>query len=123
MGGRRLNPVEYENTLRDLLAAPWLQLKEMLPPDPEAHGFDNVAEAQEISYVQLARYLEAAEVAIDGAMRYDLHRNQRPCGRGSPKRDVISAGTGRNDWAVWTTVRNGPGSGSSPTVPSATSNP
>ena len=69
VGGRRLNPVEYETTLRDLLAAPWLELKEMLPPDPESHGFDNVAEAQEISYVQLARYLEAAEVAIDGAMR------------------------------------------------------
>ncbi|MCO8124177.1 DUF1592 domain-containing protein [Stieleria sp. TO1_6] len=69
VGGRRLNPVEYEYTLRDLLAAPWLELKEMLPPDPEAHGFDNVAEAQEISYVQLARYLDAAEVAIDGAMR------------------------------------------------------
>jgi len=69
VGGRRLNPVEYENTLRDLLAAPWLELKEMLPPDPEAHGFDNVAEAQEISYVQLARYLEAAEVAIDGALQ------------------------------------------------------
>jgi len=69
VGGRRLNPVEFENTLRDLLAAPWLELKEMLPPDPEAHGFDNVAEAQEISYVQLACYLEAAEVAIDGAMR------------------------------------------------------
>lgn len=69
VGGRRLNPVEYENTMRDLLAAPWLELKEMLPPDPESHGFDNVAAAQEISYVQLARYLEAAEVAIDGAMR------------------------------------------------------
>ena len=69
VGGRRLNPTEYENTLRDLLAAPWLELKEMLPPDPEAYGFDNVAEAQEISYVQLARYLEAAEVAIDEAMQ------------------------------------------------------
>ncbi len=69
VGGRRLNPVEYEYTMRDLLAAPWLELKEMLPPDPESHGFDNVADAQEISYVQLARYLEAAEVAIDGAMR------------------------------------------------------
>ncbi len=69
VGGRRLNPLEYEYTLRDLLAAPWLELKEMLPPDPESHGFDNVASAQEISYVQLARYLEAAEVAIDGAMR------------------------------------------------------
>lgn len=69
VGGRRLNPLEYENTLRDLLAAPWLELKEMLPPEPESHGFDNVAAAQEISYVQLARYLEAAEVSIDGAMR------------------------------------------------------
>lgn len=69
VGGRRLNPLEYEHTLRDLLQAPWLELKEMLPPDPESHGFDNVADAQEISYVQLARYLEAAEVAIDGAMR------------------------------------------------------
>ena len=69
VGGRRLNPTEYEFTLQDLLAAPWLELKNMLPPDPEVHGFDNVAEAQEISYVQLSRCLEAAEVAIDGAMR------------------------------------------------------
>ncbi|MEL7265953.1 MAG: DUF1587 domain-containing protein, partial [Planctomycetota bacterium] len=69
VGGRRLNPLEYEYTMRDLLNAPWLELKDMLPPDPTVDGFDNVADAQEISYVQLARYLEAAEVAIDGAMR------------------------------------------------------
>ncbi len=69
VGGRRLNPTEYENTLRDLLAAPWLELKNMLPPDPEVHGFDNVAEAQEVSYIQLGRFLDAAEVAIDGAMQ------------------------------------------------------
>jgi len=68
-GGRRLNPTEYETTLRDLLAAPWLELKEMLPPDPSVEGLDNVADAQELSYVQMARYLEAAEVAIDGAMQ------------------------------------------------------
>ncbi|MEM6279571.1 MAG: DUF1592 domain-containing protein [Verrucomicrobiota bacterium] len=68
-GGRRLNPTEYENTLRDLLAAPWLELKPMLPPDPSAGGFDNVAQVQELSYVQMARYLDAAEVAIDGAMQ------------------------------------------------------
>ena len=66
--GRRLNPTEYEHTLRDLLQAPWLELKEMLPPDPEAHGFDNVASAQEISYIQMARFLETAGVAIDSAM-------------------------------------------------------
>ncbi len=65
---RRLNPTEYEYTLRDLLAAPWLELKNMLPPDPESHGFDNVADAQEISYIQMSRFLEAAGVAIDSSM-------------------------------------------------------
>lgn len=65
---RRLNPTEYEYSLRDLLRAPWLELREILPADPEMDGFDNSAEAQEFSYVQMTRFLEAAEVAIDGAM-------------------------------------------------------
>ncbi|MFN7623931.1 MAG: c-type cytochrome domain-containing protein, partial [Acidobacteriota bacterium] len=30
---RRMNREEYENSLRDLLDAPWLQIKEMLPED------------------------------------------------------------------------------------------
>ncbi|MEM1441703.1 MAG: DUF1592 domain-containing protein [Verrucomicrobiota bacterium] len=111
VGGRRLNPVEYENTLRDLLEAPWLQLKEILPPDPEKHGFDNVAAAQEMSYVQLARYLEAAEVAIDGAMR--LLPKPEPTnvrtwfseeGRYLGRDEFEGLGTGRNrpvgDWLV-----------------------
>ena len=72
-GGRRLNPTEYENTLRDLLSASWQELKDMLPPDPSVDGFDNVAAAQELSYVQMARYLEAAEVAIDAAMQLRPH--------------------------------------------------
>ena len=61
---RRLNPFEYEYTVRDLLAAPWLEIRDMLPAEREMYGFDNVAEAQDFSYVQMARYLEAAEVAI-----------------------------------------------------------
>ena len=65
---RRLNPTEYEHTMRDLLHAPWLEIKSMLPPDPEAYGFDNVAAVQEISYIQMGQFLEAAEVAVDSAM-------------------------------------------------------
>jgi hypothetical protein len=64
---RRLNRVEYENTVRDLLALPYLDIKEDLPPDPAAHGFDNVSEAQDISYVQMGRYMEAAEKALKAA--------------------------------------------------------
>jgi len=61
---RRLNRDEYENTLRDVLALPHLQIKQELPADAEAHGFDNVSEALRISYVQMARYLSAAEKAL-----------------------------------------------------------
>jgi hypothetical protein len=66
---RRLNRVEYENTLRDLFGLPQLNAKGILPSDGEAHGFDNVSEALDLSYVQMARYLEAANHALDKAMR------------------------------------------------------
>ena len=70
---RRLNPTEFEHTMRDLLAAPWLEIRDILPPDPETEGFDNVAAAQELSYVQMARFLEAIEIAIDSAMQLRPH--------------------------------------------------
>ncbi len=68
VGLRRLNRVEYENTVRDLLALPQLELKDVLPPDPSAGGFDDVAAVQDVSYVHIARFLEAADAALDAAM-------------------------------------------------------
>jgi hypothetical protein len=61
---RRLNRYEYENTLRDLLDAPWLQVKDMLPEDGEAYRFNKVGDALDVSHVQLSRYLLAAEYAL-----------------------------------------------------------
>lgn len=61
---RRLNRYEYENTLRDLLGAPWLQVKDILPEDGELHRFNKVGEALDISHVQMARYLVAADYAL-----------------------------------------------------------
>ena len=68
---RRLNRVEYENTLRDMLALPNLEVREMLPPDSSSDGFDNVGSALDLSYVQISRYLEAANQAIDQALAFD----------------------------------------------------
>ncbi|MDQ3814068.1 MAG: DUF1592 domain-containing protein, partial [Armatimonadota bacterium] len=65
---RRLNRYEYENTLRDLLDAPWLQLKDMLPEDGEAYRFNKVGEALDVSHVQMARYLSAADYALRQVM-------------------------------------------------------
>lgn len=61
---RRLNRVEYENTLRDLLNVR-TELRGMLPEDGKAHGFDNVGDALDLSAVQMARYMEAAGKALD----------------------------------------------------------
>ena len=79
---RRLNRVEYENTVRDLLGVD-VDLKELLPIDGSAGGFDNVGEAMHTSSFLLDRYLEAADTALRFAVanlprpplvkkRYDL---------------------------------------------------
>ena len=64
---RRMNRFEYENALRDLLRAPWLDIKESLPEDTEAHRFNKSGEALDVSYVQLQRTLTAAEEALRSA--------------------------------------------------------
>jgi hypothetical protein len=64
---RRLTRVQYENTIHDLLAID-LPLKERLPEDKRAFGFDNVGEALNLSPSQLEVYLEAADAALDAAI-------------------------------------------------------
>jgi hypothetical protein len=61
---RRMNRYEYENTVRDLLGAPWLQIKELLPEDGERNRFNKSGEALGVSHVQISRYLTAAEYAL-----------------------------------------------------------
>ena len=61
---RRLNRYEYENTVRALLSAPWLQLRDSLPEDGLIHRFNKVGQGLDVSHVQMARYMEAAEQAI-----------------------------------------------------------
>lgn len=60
---RRLNRVEYENTLRDLLDIN-LKVKEQLPQDGSANGFDNAAVANHTSSFLMEKYLEAADRAL-----------------------------------------------------------
>ncbi len=61
---RRMNRFEYENRLRDLLHAPWLQLASILPEDGERYRFNKSGEALDVSHVNLARYMQAAEYAL-----------------------------------------------------------
>lgn len=64
---RRLNRVEYENTVNDLFGVK-VMVKEMLPEDAVAQGFDNVGAALNVSPVLIERYLDAAEVVLNAAV-------------------------------------------------------
>ncbi|MCE9565135.1 MAG: DUF1592 domain-containing protein [Planctomycetes bacterium] len=64
---RRLNRAEYENTVRDLLGID-IELKDLLPPDATANGFDNGAEALHTSSFLMEQYLEAADKVLDAAI-------------------------------------------------------
>jgi mono/diheme cytochrome c family protein len=65
---RRMNRVEYESTLRDLLHLPLLRVKELLPEDGQQAGFDKVGGALDFSPVLVGKYLEAADVALNLAL-------------------------------------------------------
>ncbi|MFT5122328.1 MAG: hypothetical protein ACI9QL_001417 [Candidatus Omnitrophota bacterium] len=60
---RRLNLTEYETSLRDLLGKQ-VDVKDLLPPDPIAAGFDKLSAVLDTSAVHLLRYQDAAEQAL-----------------------------------------------------------
>jgi len=60
---RRLNRIEYRNTLEDLLGQE-IGIYEDLPEDTLAQGFDTNGEALGLSEVHLRRYLAAAESVL-----------------------------------------------------------
>jgi hypothetical protein len=90
---RRLNRVEFENSLRDLLAMPALKIKDNLPEDGSAHGFDRLAGALDMSFVHMESYIAAVDKALNDALcpfpeqppvfkyRFNLTDNIRKNGR------------------------------------------
>jgi mono/diheme cytochrome c family protein len=64
---RRLNRLEYSNTIRDLLDVQ-VDLKEVLALDSSMDGFDNVGAALHLSSFAMERYFEAADKALTTAI-------------------------------------------------------
>ena len=65
---RRLTGLEYEYTLEDLLLIEE-NLARLLPAESASAGFDTLAAEQGISPLHLRSYLEAADRALDAAIR------------------------------------------------------
>ena len=61
---RRLNRVEYKNTVRDLLGVDFDPTVNF-PADDVGYGFDNIGDVLTVSPLLMERYLEAAEAIVD----------------------------------------------------------
>lgn len=94
---RRMNRYEYENTLRDLLDAPWLQIKEMLPEDGLSARFNKVGDALDVSHVQMSRYLAAADYALREAMAKQSTRPETTTRRYYAREQRSFAGLARRE--------------------------
>ncbi len=64
---RRLNRVEYRNTIRDLMGFDF-KVEEELPPDDTGYGFDNIGDVLTVSPMLLEKYMQAAEVIAAAAV-------------------------------------------------------
>lgn len=64
---RRLNRVEYRNTVRDLLGVEFDTQAEF-PADDTGHGFDNIGDALTLSPLLLEKYIAAAQVIVGQAV-------------------------------------------------------
>ncbi len=71
---KRLNWKEYENSVRDLLHLPEIELASMLPQDGEVHGFAKVGQALDVSHVLIEAYLDAAESALRAALDFPAEK-------------------------------------------------
>ncbi len=71
---RRLNRREYEDNLRDLLHLPYLDVRDVLPADREAHHTNKSAPMLDITRVQMSAYLRAADVALRQSVASDVKR-------------------------------------------------
>ena len=60
---RRLNRVEYRNTVRDLIGVDYDTTSEF-PPDDTGNGFDNIGDVLTLSPLLLEKYLAAAKTIV-----------------------------------------------------------
>ena len=65
---RRLTREEFEQNLRDILKLPTLDIQDMLPEERVSNHINRTASVLDMSRVQLAAYLNAADAALHQAM-------------------------------------------------------
>ena len=93
--GRRLTRTEYEHTVHSLLGID-LPLRDQLPEDAASHGFETVADGQQLSHHLLAKYLDVADRALAEAFDRALKGDTTYSADYSP--DRLARGIGRRNY-------------------------
>jgi mono/diheme cytochrome c family protein len=89
---RRLNRVEYRNTIRDLMGVEF-RAEEEFPADDTGYGFDTIADALTTSPLLLEKYMQAAESIVAKAVPQS--------GRITPERSISAKLFGGGEDQRW----------------------
>ncbi len=90
---RRLNRVEYRNTIRDLMGIDF-RADEEFPADDTGYGFDTIGDVLTTSPLLLEKYIQAAETVVSRAVPLTS--------RVTPKREIyINEMVGWGDHEAW----------------------
>jgi Protein of unknown function (DUF1592)/Protein of unknown function (DUF1588)/Protein of unknown function (DUF1587)/Protein of unknown function (DUF1585)/Protein of unknown function (DUF1595)/Cytochrome C oxidase, cbb3-type, subunit III len=92
---RRLNRVEYRNTVRDLTGFDF-KAEEEFPPDDTGYGFDTIGDVLTVSPLLLEKYMQAAESIVAAAVPTVSRLVAERTYRGTEFRSAV-AGTGNGD--------------------------
>ncbi len=90
---RRLNRVEYRNTIRDLMAFDF-KAEEEFPPDDTGYGFDTIGDVLSVSPLLLEKYMQAADAIVAAAVPIVPRMMAERTYRGAEFRSVDGPGNG-----------------------------
>ena len=90
---RRLNRVEYRNTIRDLMGFDF-KAEEEFPPDDTGYGFDTIGDVLSVSPLLLEKYMQAAEAIVAAAVPVVPRMMAERTYRGAEFRSVDGPGNG-----------------------------
>jgi len=97
---KRLNNVEYDNTVRDLLFTE-RRPSQNFPPDELAHGWDHMADAQTISPLHIEMYLQAASDLVRAELASPVVPDQSWFFEGEEDLVASTGGATGQYWNLW----------------------
>ncbi len=105
---RRLNRIEYRNTIRDLVGVDFNPNAEDFPSDDVGYGFDNIGDVLSMPPLLMEKYLAAAEKILGQAIQTE-DRNKPAVRRFEARSMQVSGGASVPEGDVLVMFANGEG--------------